>query len=207
MRYLLLLFLYGCTSSTPRLFADGAPLAPPGPRVTYTPTGTGLPPEYWGTPEAPKPERSPHARTLPQTPETIREPGLWAGDQPHAGPIVKAGGIVLQEPQEPTDVDHVIMRQCARVLESMVEELPRLREAYERLVFGEKMCAIAKAYEMCAEKDLLQAAAAQQNNAVMRLQRVRKAAKEMQKWACEYPRDTEPVADVVNLFDRLWGSR
>lgn len=209
MRILLLaILLSGCVSPARREYRDG-PMVRAAPTFTtpgYTPAGAGLP-EYGAPADAPPLPRSPHARVLPETPDTMREPGLWSGDQPHAGPVLKAGGIVLQAPQEPTDVDYAIMRRCAIALDAMVEELPTIREVYQRLVLGERMCAVARAYQVCAEKDLLDAARGGHTNAALRLKRIQKAAKDMQKWACEQPRDTDAVANVVSLFDRLWGSR
>lgn len=40
------------------------------------------------------PPRSPHARVLPETPETRKGPGIWAGDRPKAPPARKRGDAI-----------------------------------------------------------------------------------------------------------------
>jgi hypothetical protein len=84
MRYVLLCLLcLGCASGAPTTYSKGT-LRPPPPAPTRP--GVGLPAYEPGVrPMPPQPNPAPR-RVLPQTPETRKEPGLWASEAPEATP-------------------------------------------------------------------------------------------------------------------------
>ena len=147
----LLLFLSACAAPS-GAYMDGAPLAPPEPRVTYTPTGTGLP-EYWGTPEAPKAERSPHKRELPPT----REPGLWAGDGPTAvrrapwaeWPTTVLGVDLPLIPGLDDQKYQDYVRRCAYAISRIADEEP-VKARIDGLTRPSLQCLIARLNAYCA---------------------------------------------------------
>jgi hypothetical protein len=115
MRYLLLLlFLTGCASSAPGTFKRGAYVSPP-PAPAARP-GVGAP--SVGQPGRPHAlPRSPHVRVLPETPETMREPGLWAGDEPKAiaGPKVAILlNLVIELPKKADEAKAI--KQCVALM-------------------------------------------------------------------------------------------
>jgi hypothetical protein len=71
-----------CAGGTPTQYAQGIPSAPRAPvfnPMTGAPITVGQP-GYVGPAE--NLPRSPYGRTLPETPETRREPGIWAATKP-----------------------------------------------------------------------------------------------------------------------------
>lgn len=149
MRWLLLVLFVGCAGPH-REFRDGAPVRAPvaEPRAAYTPAGAGLP-EYWGQPVE-SVERSPHARVLPQTPETRREDGLWAAHDERRTPIL----LDLFPPMSPdarTDWDYEVPEQCAR---SMMESLRRTETIGRALSLPTniRLCLAARLYRMCGDE-------------------------------------------------------
>lgn len=135
-------------------YMDGAPLAPVEPRVTYAPAGAGLP-EYWGSPEAPKVERSPHRRELPPT----REPGLWAGDQPRSARVPWADWpttvLGVELPIHPGLEDEIYAQQtrkCAFVISRLADE-DVMRRAMAALSAPEIRCLVARLHLFCTWED------------------------------------------------------
>jgi hypothetical protein len=121
MRVLLLLFLSACAANQAAL-----PVAPPFNPAMDAPITVGQP----GHVAPPKPERSPHARTLPQTDETRREDGLWAGDAlkvatVHSGPDDMT--VTLMEERMVLPEAHKdalpVMRFCAAALTTPIARL------------------------------------------------------------------------------------
>lgn len=130
---LAVLFLCACASSPPQrkfTYCDGLEacvpevFTPPG----YIPAGVGLP-EYRPVEDEPVAPRSPYARVLPQTPQTRREAGLWAGNEPRAAiedynPAIL--GIVLPVPDIEPRYDKASRWSCvARVARYADEEAER----------------------------------------------------------------------------------
>lgn len=126
-----------------------APVAEP--RTAYTPAGAGLP-EYWGQPEA-RPERSPHARVLPQTPETMKEPGLWAGDRPMAASSTtdEILGVQIPLPEEAeTETEKAPTRWCVATVKEAIatsNKMALLRQLDPVLL----RCLVAMLHEHCAD--------------------------------------------------------
>lgn len=99
---LLCLLLSACSSSHPRReYRQGAfPMpveAPPFEPSTDSPITTGQP-GYVGPVE--NVPRSPRGRILPQTPQTRREPGIWASDSGRSDSPLEIAGIRLPVPTE-----------------------------------------------------------------------------------------------------------
>lgn len=168
--YLLLFLLAGCASSPPRSrnLHDG-PLVRAAPAFVapgYTPAGAGLP-EYLPTAEAPTVERSPHRRILPETPDTRREPGLWAGDEPRAAkredpntrPMV-IRGIPLPSPR---NASTPAVRTCGHLTDSA---LGKFQTLVTRLEKNELHCEVAREFLRCIRREgLKQKTAAVQGKA------------------------------------------
>lgn len=83
---LVVLFLVGCAGNQ-----SAFPAPPPFNPAMDAPITIGHP----GTVAPRKPERSPHKRVLPQTPETRREDGLWASD---GEPLGRSLPLLLGQP-------------------------------------------------------------------------------------------------------------
>lgn len=145
MKYALLLMLCGCGGAS-HAYMDGAPLAPVEPRTIYTPNGAGLP-EYWGQP-APPVERSPHARVLPETPETRREPGIWAGDAPKARPRIMDLLVPAPEDIHGDGLPIEAQQMCADVV---TEDLGKVSKAVARLSPLQRACLAAHAHYRCLQ--------------------------------------------------------
>lgn len=82
MRYLPLLLLLSACATSPgarTTYSQSAPVPEFEPAWT-APHTTGQP-GYVSPEDVP---RSPHKRALPQTPETMKGPAIWAGDEPKA---------------------------------------------------------------------------------------------------------------------------
>lgn len=209
----LLLFLSACATPS-GAYMDGAPLAPPEPRVTYTPTGAGLP-EYWGTPEAPKVERSPHKRDLPP----MREPGLWAGDQPRAAtrpawadrdPVVLGRTLPLLDGFDPDDVHQQVVKRCA-YLAALVAATPQVEALLERMSPRETDCYVARMYEFCSKDDLTQLLKGEMalvNLPAPLREAINKSAASAGGYAfimC-HETDTDAVKDAVKTSKPIWKS-
>lgn len=196
-------------------YMDGAPLAPVEPRVTYAPAGAGLP-EYWGTPEAPKVERSPHSRELPPT----REPGLWAGDQPRAAgddlgfpvwtirePIV-FDDIMLPTPDGADIAAQAPARRCAY----MIDRISKRTSSGDvrRMTTREKMCAAALLFVECMKKDIALWKRVADKDAVVsekstdRLFSVKRDADDFMDQECESDARTPRVESVVRRVMDNW---
>jgi hypothetical protein len=199
----LALALSACTTprSTPGTYHQGVPVAPRAPLfnpITDSPHTVGHPGHLAPAPR----ERSPHKRVLPPT----REPTLFSGDQPRAmrpDAHFMVGGVVLQPPDEATDVDVQVMRTCALLLTSFLEK-QEVQSEYARLTLGERMCAIAKAYTACGERGGKRARDRGLENAAKQMDRIAVAGVSFQGWACEPIRDTDAVRDWMLLLTPHW---
>jgi hypothetical protein len=153
VRWLLLVLLAGCAGPH-REFRDGAPVRAPivEPRTDYTPAGAGLP-EYWGQPVE-SVERSPHARVLPQTPETMRGPGIWAAKDPEPGvpgdPLIR--GVRLPFPPDAeTDQEKWPTFSCAVVASGVLNQ-PQYLLPFLRLTERQQKCIVAQIYHRCTSQ-------------------------------------------------------
>lgn len=146
---ILALFLVACAPPARRTYQDGPPsrAAPAFVHPGYAPAGAGLPEYMPGQPE-PLP-RSPHGRILPETPETRRGPGIWAGDEPKQDvrylPLLN---VALSLPPKPTIPELEMIVHCKLTLEAAGgHELNPLL----RLPDDERACIAARLFSHCAD--------------------------------------------------------
>lgn len=147
---LLLLFAACAAPQQRREFRDGAPMRTPvvEPRTTYTPTGAGLS-EYWAEPDAPKPERSPYTRVLPQTPETMKGPGIWAVKPPDERAVKVLGVLVPLGPDIHTQEDALPGEHCGQeAARGFVSDAGLMKEI-GRISDKEKACLVGTAMMEC----------------------------------------------------------
>lgn len=101
MRFLFLLLLAGCSAN------QGAfPVAPPFTPSMDAPIVVGQP-GYVGEPE--RAPRSPHKRVLPETPETMRQPGIWAATDPFTPTILD---VEVPPTPDVSDVTRAAEHRC-----------------------------------------------------------------------------------------------
>jgi hypothetical protein len=117
MKHLLsLILVLGCSSSTPSQYDRGTLTGPP---PAQQRPGVGLP--TYDPHVAPRPEPQPaQSRLLPQTPETQRQPGIWAsGNEPSAAPSVKMFETEISLPAETAAAAGLIerLKECASDLQ------------------------------------------------------------------------------------------
>lgn len=160
MRALLLcLFLAACAAPERHELRDGAPVRTAPVFVTpgYTPAGAGLPEYMPGHPEPVRIEPNPRpARLLPQTPETRREPRIWATnepDAPHVNDDGKPAPLVLGErlpyedfQYEPKDREHV--RRCATKGDAALRSTLK-PDQIDALTKDERKCLAMSMYALC----------------------------------------------------------
>lgn len=148
MRYVLLILLASCASGSSE-FHRGTMVAPP-----PAPARPGVGAPIRGQPGEPHAyPRSPYIRTLPQTPETMRQPGIWASDAPSEGrPVVlpQVYGVDMPMPdgaKEVRDIAH--LKMCANMLPPTMKRSgvgdPRW------LTAGEARCVVAGYLWQCME--------------------------------------------------------
>jgi hypothetical protein len=96
------------------------------------------------------PPKSPHKRVLPETPETRKGPGIWAGDD--APGIRRHMFLVFDEPIPfalSADLDAVPAYDCAEVAQKAADNTPRLRAAIAALRQGPRLCLAIRALNTC----------------------------------------------------------
>lgn len=97
--------------------------------------------------------RSPHKRVLPQTPETLKGPGIWAGDGAHASSKDTPGmllGLVLPYPDDATTPgERAPAEICADLMNKAADEAVPA-ETLQRLSKEERHCLAARMYHRCA---------------------------------------------------------
>lgn len=137
-RYALLLLLCGCAGM------QGIPMAPSAPAfspVEDAPITIGQP-GYVGH----EPERSPHKRMLNQTPETMREPGIWAGDAPDTQ-IHSALGVALPAADNP-GIESAA-NACSQMYMEVFHEIPDLAKEALRLTEEQRACLVMVLVDEC----------------------------------------------------------
>jgi hypothetical protein len=151
---LLLLALCSCAPATPRTYAQGAPIAPRPPAfnpTTDAPHTVGQP-GYLAPHVEPEPGPK-HGRVLPQTPDTRREPGIWAGGKPPAtgaGVVVLETIILLPEPDEQEPM--AMARSCANDINAVPSADPLLRRSISAIPREERECLAASVFLACVAK-------------------------------------------------------
>lgn len=154
MRYLLLLFLAGCAGNQ-----SAFPVAPPFNPMTDAPITIGHPGTIHPGPRI-EPNPKP-TRVLPQTPETRREDGLWAGgpvarghdddgDGDGDGPLLFGIHLPSMDGAE-TSEDYAPAQRCASTMfdaAMSVGATPVLGNAPEKI----RRCAAATLYYACMKQ-------------------------------------------------------
>jgi hypothetical protein len=156
---------------------------------------------------APEPERSPHKRVLPETPDTRREPGIWAArdDLPDGGPLPKANPtwpnppvfLSVPLPYTPvtgTDEDRYYARKCAWLLTAFQ---PHVAVDVSGLNPYQRRCLVARAYSACMAT-IEQPSVSKNEYFMMHINATRKRAKDFEKEACE----EEALAPETDAFLR-----
>jgi hypothetical protein len=143
---LLLLCASACAANQSAL-----PMPPPFNPVTDSPITLGHP-GYVDT--SPKPERSPHKRVLPQTPETRREAGIWAAHESEPGvpgdPLIL--GVRLPFPPEASTNHEKWPTYACSVVASGVLDHPAHHLTAARLTDKQRRCLAAQAYQRCVNQ-------------------------------------------------------
>lgn len=162
MRALLLcLFLAACAAPERHELRDGAPVRPAPVFVTpgYTPAGAGLPEYMPGPPEPVRVEPNPRpTRLLPQTPESRRGPGIWAGDATFDDVMQEFGvlGVLLPFPAGDSVEDAAMrgqVRMCAHIAREMFAAIMPENEL-AKATDADVICVVARAFRACALKDI-----------------------------------------------------
>lgn len=150
--------VHGCGGPSHHDLMRGAFAVPPPPARP----GVGAP--VVGQPGArAAPPRSPHHRVLPQTPDTQREPGLWAGDQPRAASAPWNGrepillGLRLPDPDHEDPLYPLMLEQRVRCAHHG-DALYDLKMRPEDLVAESgrvRACLAAYSWRHCAMSDVV----------------------------------------------------
>lgn len=147
MRYVLLLLLASCTSG-PSEFHRGTMVAPP-----PAPARPGVGAPIRGQPGEPHAyPRSPYTRVLPETPDSLREDGLWSGGGPVAStsPLAPVLGVIVPTPQN-YESDSDPNAFCAALVEHGGDATPAFARALRALGDDAKRCFVARAMVACME--------------------------------------------------------
>jgi hypothetical protein len=159
LRLLSLLSLAACASQGPTQYAQGVPVAPRAPAFTPTfdaPITVGQP-GYVGPVE--NLPRSPYSRVLPETPETRKEPGIWAADKPRDDgppgwktrpPLILDVMLPLESDTDPAHeaAYHRQARACAIVADTTLRSLFEESELFS-VTLDERACLAAMLYQHC----------------------------------------------------------
>jgi hypothetical protein len=153
--YPLLFLLAACASSTPTQYAQGVPALPRAPAFNPTldaPITTGQP-GYVGPAE--NLPHSPHRRVLPETPDTRKEPGLWAAEPPTSatGDVPEILGLALP----PLDLDDSAeslanQKDCADRWAKVLRQSGLGRQR-PKMPPAEQRCAAALMYVLCWKEE------------------------------------------------------
>lgn len=102
-------------------------------------------------PAPPQPQPVPR-RHLPQTPETRKEPGIWAGDEPKDKPqLLPVVGIVLPVPDVEDEDDLGFAPQCAGWLAEGVLDHPAFSKMLNDLPKNERLCVLLDTWGVCLD--------------------------------------------------------
>lgn len=155
----LLLFLSACGAPS-HTYRQGIPVAPSAPAFNPAwdaPVTTGQP-GYVGPAE--NLPRSPHGRVLPETPDTRREPGLWAGDEPRAAKTppwatwpTTVLGVALPPLEDLADESFQQQVQKCSYLISRVADDDVIQRSLKELSPEQLQCFVARMNLYCAWED------------------------------------------------------
>lgn len=148
-----------CGGHAPTPYSQGAPVAPRPPAfnpTTDAPITVGQPGHI-----APRPRVEPgpkHGRVLPQTPETRREPGLWAPKPPTASLPVEPPQILGVTPPVPGQLrmpdDGHARSICAHPMEVALKRVDH-SNSLTRLAEDKRRCLAMHAYTTCLTRLLM----------------------------------------------------
>jgi hypothetical protein len=95
--------------------------------------------------------RSPHARILPETPETRREAGVWAGDEEAPEPrVLVLEGVRIPIPEVEDANDLARVASCGRGTSAALSAKKEgMREALDRALPDRKTCTVYLAWRHC----------------------------------------------------------
>lgn len=210
MRYLVLsLILMACGAPRGGEYRQGIPVARPAPAFNPAwdaPHTTGQPGHVGPSTEA---APSPHKRVLPETPETRREAGLWAGDntQASASPLapVFVDGILLPYPPDAATLQDVyLIRMCA----SMMPHAMRGAGIYPvstHLSPKERECIVAAYFRDCVNY-VYDALKRSMPNTLDSMRKQLEFANGFHGVKCT-PESRTPEVDAINVMRRTWDIR
>jgi hypothetical protein len=197
MKHLLsLILVLGCSSSAPSQYERGTyPGAPP------LRPGHGAP--VVGQPSVtvrtvPQPNPKPQ-RLLPETPETQRQPGIWAsGSVTPTLPLLF--GVVLPYPEIEEKIDRSNTDMCAFTMMSAAAAKHIPRDVWRPWSVDTRRCLAARLYEHCAMQSLAyyrilveRLLAMDKRHEAMEVLTVEKAM-EFKKQACKAPLPKDVLA-------------
>lgn len=200
MRWVALVLLAACAPAQSE-FRDGARPPPPEPRTAYTPAGAGLP-EYLAQPEPEAPPRSPYTRVLPQTPESRKQPGIWAGDAPatpHPAPMLLGVPLPLG-----VDEQDVVTRTSRACMSLMQDALLKVNPDLSTWADRHKRCLGATLYFRCANDDALTRSTWGGPTDKMAANRLRVLAWELRERECvppDHPQRRTVVEAILSQYD------
>lgn len=145
--------LAACATSRPTEYHQGAFVPPPPAPVR---PGVGAP--VVGQPGQPSPvQPGPRpTRVLPETPETRREPGIWAGDPPRAplSPVPLILGVPLPVPPDGDPTEAATPAHfCSNLLTRALDGMPHRRDELLQMKGEERVaCFAARIYELCGRQ-------------------------------------------------------
>lgn len=211
---ILCLFLAACASPAPTTYSQGAyrPAPPAFNPVTDAPITIGQPgyvrPGVQAEP-GPKP-----TRVLPETPQTRREPGIWASDTgaPSGEEWQRVLNIYLPMPESITSAAEAWpVARCARHINTRLDALGLMERARALSTRSIRACLAARLYQFCAqfEADDLARKRAAGEMLVLNVERVMNAilaeATAFRARACgrQEPRE---VADIAAAVEKRWAT-
>lgn len=108
----ILLFVVACSSGPPTTYSKGTYRPAPTRAPAFSPTEDAPHTFQPGRPLPAQPGPRP-SRVLPQTPETRKEPGIWASGQPDPEQIEpRLFGVLMPVPPSATDYDKKAVYKC-----------------------------------------------------------------------------------------------
>lgn len=138
------------TPPAPTTYNQSALRPPPTPR--FSPVEDA---PHTFKPGRPRPSVEPGpkpTRVLPETPETRRGPGIWAGDEPKAGPqLLPVVGVVLPVPDVDEEDDLGFAPQCAGWLAEGVLDHPEFSKMLYDLPKNERLCVLLDTWGICLD--------------------------------------------------------
>lgn len=144
MKYALFLLLLSC-GAPGHEYMRGTMVAPP-----PAPARPGVGAPIRGQPGEPHAyPRSPYTRALPQTPETMRQPGIWAATP--SAPLPSVLGVMLPLPRtKAPDKDVEAVSKCAAVVNGSID-MAEKRAAMRHIPDARRECIVAQLYLRCAD--------------------------------------------------------